>query len=193
MQITHTFHAADTHAWRLWLEQHHAGEKEVWLVFTRAHTAQPCISYEESVVEALCFGWVDSLIQKIYEDHYARKFTPRRPGSAWSASNRRRLARAIAEGRMTSAGLAKVDFPPGEPPPSPAQVGLVIPEWIASGLQSSPLAWENFSKLPPSHKKRYLAWLSSAKREETRRRNLQKAIHMLERNQRLEMNTRTGG
>lgn len=192
MELTHTFHAPDRETWRGWLEQHHADEKEVWLVFYKVHTGRACVSYEESVEEALCFGWIDSLVQRIDEDRYAQKFTPRRIGSAWSDTNKRRVAKVIAEGRMTPAGLAKITFPLDAPPPPPAKKELVVPDWIAAGLQTSPLAWENFSKLPPSHQKRYVAWLSSGKKEETRQKNLQKAIKMLERNERLEMDTRTG-
>jgi uncharacterized protein YdeI (YjbR/CyaY-like superfamily) len=195
MEMTHTFHAPDRAAWRRWLEEHHAAEKDVWLVYYKGQ-AQPCITYEESVEEALCFGWVDSLIQKIDEDRYARKFTPRRPGSVWSETNKRRLARVIEQGRITPAGMAAVNFPLDSLPPTggakPASPPLEIPNWMETALRTSTTAWRNFSNLPPSHKKRYLAWLSSAKKEETRQKNLKKAIEMLERDQRLEMKTRTG-
>jgi uncharacterized protein YdeI (YjbR/CyaY-like superfamily) len=192
MQLTKTFHAADRASWRAWLEQHHADEKEVWLVYTKAHTGQPSVSYEDSVEEALCFGWVDSLIQKIDLDRYARKFTPRRDGSAWSDTNKRRVAKVIAEGRMTPSGLAKINYPLDSPVPDTARNEIVLPGWIAAGLQTSPQAWQNFSKLPPSHQKRYVAWLSSGKKDETRQKNLGKAIAMLEQGLRLEINTRTG-
>jgi uncharacterized protein YdeI (YjbR/CyaY-like superfamily) len=190
MELTLTFHAPDRETWRAWLEQHHADTKEVWLIYFKPHTKQPSISYEDSVEEALCFGWVDSLIQKIDEDRYARKFTPRRMDSVWSETNKRRVAKVIAEGRMTPAGLAKITYPLDTP--TSAKKAFTIPEWIAAGLKKNPKVWKNFSSLPPSHQKRYVAWLSSAKKEETRQKNLQKAIKMLEANQRLEMNTRTG-
>ncbi len=190
MELTLTFHAPDRETWRAWLEQHHAETKEVWLIYFKPHAKQASVSYEESVEESLCFGWVDSLIQKIDEDRYARKFTPRRMDSAWSEMNKRRVAKVIAEGRMTAAGLAKITYPLDEPPT--AKKEFTVPDWIAAGLKTSPRAWKNFLGLPLSHKKRYVAWLSSAKKEETRQKNLQKAIKMLEENQRLEMNTRTG-
>jgi uncharacterized protein YdeI (YjbR/CyaY-like superfamily) len=191
MDLTLTFHAPDRETWHAWLEQHHADTKEVWLIYLKPHTKQPSVSYEDSVEEALCFGWVDSLIQKIDEDRYARKFTPRRMDSVWSETNKRRVAKVIAEERMTAAGLAKITYPLDEHPS--AKKAFTVPDWIAAGLKTSPRAWKNFSSLPLSHQKRYVAWLSSAKKEETRQKNLQKAIKMLEANQRLEMNTRTGG
>lgn len=192
MQLTHTFHSPDISTWRAWLAEHHDTSNEVWLIYFKNQTRQACISYEASVEEALCFGWVDSLIKKIDSDRYARKFTPRRAGSAWSETNKRRVAKVISEGRMTAAGLAKVSYPLDSAPASLVKQELVVPEWIMHGLQVNPVAWQNFSTLPPSHKKRYIGWLSSAKKDETRQRNLQKAIRMLEDNIRLEMNTRTG-
>jgi uncharacterized protein YdeI (YjbR/CyaY-like superfamily) len=190
MDLTLTFHAPDRETWRAWLEQNYNCAKEVWLIYFKPHTKLPSVSYEDSVEEALCFGWVDSLIQKIDEDRYARKFTPRRMDSVWSETNKRRVAKVIAEERMTTAGRAKITYPLDEP--SPTKKAFTVPDWIAAGLKTSPLAWKNFSILPPSHQKRYVVWLSSVKKEETRQKNLQKAIKILEANQRLEMNTRTG-
>ena len=171
----------------------------------KVHTGQPCIPYEDSVEEALCFGWIDSLIQRIDEQRYARKFTPRRAGSAWSDTNKRRVAKVIREGRgsslphgsdmalcdwnpparMTAAGLAKIDYPLEEPPPAPKRKELVLPVWLVEGLKTSPQAWENFEKLPPSHQRRYAGWISDAKQEATRQRRIQEAIRMLEKNERL--------
>jgi uncharacterized protein YdeI (YjbR/CyaY-like superfamily) len=185
MQLSKTFHAPDRETWRHWLEQHHADETEVWLVYYKKNTGQPCVPYDDSVEEALCFGWVDSLIQKIDDERYARKFTPRRIGSAWSDTNKRRVAKVIAEGRMTTAGLAKIDYPLGAPPSPPVKMELIIPDWLKTGLQSSPLAWENFSKMPSSHQKRYVMWLSDAKKEETRQKRIREAIALLEHKKRL--------
>ncbi len=111
MELTKKYFAPDRATWRLWLEQHHASESEVWLIYTKAQSQLPSIGYEESVEEALCFGWVDSLIKKIDEQRYARKFTPRRMDSAWSLTNKRRMAKVIEQGRMTPAGLAKITYP----------------------------------------------------------------------------------
>jgi len=79
-------------AWRVWLERNHASVAEVWLVFYKQHTGTPGVEYEAAVEEALCFGWVDSLVRRLDEDRFARKFTPRRSDSVWSESNRRRYA-----------------------------------------------------------------------------------------------------
>lgn len=185
MEMENQFHAPDRETWRAWLESNHASEGEVWLIYTKAQSQLPSIGYEESVEEALCFGWVDSLIQKIDEQRYARKFTPRRMDSAWSLTNKRRVAKVIAEGRMTPAGLAKITYPLDESPAPRPQLEAQMPGWLVEALKTSPTAWENFLKLPPSHKKRYLSWISSAKREETRQKRIQEAIELLEQNKRI--------
>ncbi|HVM70191.1 MAG TPA: YdeI/OmpD-associated family protein, partial [Anaerolineales bacterium] len=144
------------------------------------------ISYQDSLEEALCYGWVDSIIQKIDEEKYARKFTPRKPGSKWSELNKHLVAKLIKEGRMTEAGLAKVDFPLEQAPSRrPSRPALPVPDWLQEGLMASPPAWENFSKLPPSHKRNYILWISDAKREETRQKRIREAIGRLEKNERL--------
>lgn len=186
MQITQSFTASDRAAWREWLAEHGATESEIWLVYFKAGTGKPGISYEESLEEALCFGWVDSLIQKIDEEKYARKFTPRRPGSKWSELNKHLAARLVREGRMTEAGLARLEFNLQEAPATrPKRPELPLPDWLKAGLMTSATAWENFTKLPASHQRNYILWISDAKREETRQKRIREAIQRLEENERL--------
>ena len=105
--------------WRDWLRRHHDSESEVWLVFHKRHTSVKSIDYEDAVEEALCFGWIDSLVRRLDEDRYARKFTPRKRDSKWSASNRRRYAELKERGLLAAPGLAR---PPtersGDAPPT---------------------------------------------------------------------------
>ena len=186
MQITRTFTAPDRATWHDWLVEHGTHATEVWLVYYKAATGQPTISYQDSLEEALCFGWVDSLIQKIDEEKYARKFTPRKAGSKWSELNKHLVAKLIQEGRMTEEGLAKVDFPLSEAQSTrPKRPQLPLPDWLKAGLMTSPRAWENFQKLAPSHQRNYIGWISDAKKEETRQRRIQEAIRRLEKNETL--------
>jgi uncharacterized protein YdeI (YjbR/CyaY-like superfamily) len=186
MKITQTFSAPDRASWREWLAEHGASETEVWLVYFKTGTGKATISYEDSLEEALCFGWVDSLIQKIDEEKYARKFTPRNLGSKWSELNKHLVAKMVKEGRMTEAGMAKVEFSLEEASPArPTRPELALPDWLKEGLMASPKAWENFSKLPPSHQRNYILWVSEAKREETRQKRIGEAIERLEKNERL--------
>jgi uncharacterized protein YdeI (YjbR/CyaY-like superfamily) len=186
MKITRTFTPPDRATWREWLAENGASESEVWLVYFKAGTDIPSIPYIDSLEEALCFGWVDSLIQKIDEEKYARKFTPRKPGSKWSELNKHLVAKLIKEGRMTKAGMARVEFPLElAASVRPSRPELPLPDWLQAGLMTSPKAWENFSKLPPSHRRNYILWVSDAKREETRQKRMQEAIRRLEKNERL--------
>ncbi len=134
----------------------------------------------------MCFGWVDSIIQKIDQEKYARKFTPRRLGSRWSELNQHLVARLTKEGRMTEAGLAKADFPLEKAPAArPKRPALALPDWLKEGLMTNAAAWENFQKLAPSHQRNYIGWISNARREETRQKRIQEAIGRLEKNQTL--------
>jgi uncharacterized protein YdeI (YjbR/CyaY-like superfamily) len=186
MKITQTFIAPDRAAWRNWLTEHGEATSEIWLVYYKATTGKPSISYQDSLEEALCFGWVDSIIQKIDEEKYARKFTPRKAGSKWSELNKHLVAKLVQEGRMTEAGLARVDFPLSEAPAArPKRPDLPMPDWLKAGLMTRPTAWENYLKLAPSHQRNYIGWISDAKKDETRQRRIREAIGRLEKNETL--------
>jgi uncharacterized protein YdeI (YjbR/CyaY-like superfamily) len=176
----------DRAAWRRWLARHHAGEAGIWLVFYKKHTGRGGLDYEESVCEALCFGWVDSLLRRIDDDRCARKFTPRKPKSNWSESNLRRFAQMVAEGRMTAAGLALAPtLPPAQTAPPARGAAPEVPDYIAAALRSHGEAWTHFSRLPPSHRRLYVRWIEDAKRPETRLRRLAEAVGRLALNQKL--------
>ncbi len=180
MEFNRTFHAANLEEWRAWLQQHQTDQAEVWLIFDKAHTGTACISYEDAIREALCFGWVDSLIQKIDADHYARKFSPRRMNSAWSELNKRRVREMVRQGRMTPAGLDKVTFPLDEKEDQPPPLRQIdLPDEMLARIQTNPNAWANFNRLPPSHRRRYTGWVMSAKQEQTRQKRLDEVIDVL--------------
>lgn len=184
MKMSSTLSVETRQEWRAWLEQHYASEREVWLIFTKAHTGLSCIPYEDAVEEALCFGWIDSLIQKIDEETYGRLFTPRTNTAKWSLVNQRRVAKVIREGRMTEAGLAKL--PEGanfrEDAPRPAPKELVVPPYIEQELKKHTTAWENFCKMGRSYRRTYIGWISDAKKQETVDRRLKEAVERLEQN-----------
>jgi uncharacterized protein YdeI (YjbR/CyaY-like superfamily) len=107
-EITETFFAPDRATWRAWLEANHARAGEIWLVFLKKHVGEPCVTLDEAVEEALCFGWIDGHLRRIDERSHALRFTPRKPTSQWSAGNKERVERLTREGRMAPAGLALV-------------------------------------------------------------------------------------
>ena len=172
-------------AWRRWLEKHHAAKSEVWIAYYKKHTGKPCVSYEEAVEEALCFGWIDGQVRRLDDDSYAQRFTPRRSGSQWSTVNLRRFERLRAEGRVTAAGLAKGPTATTKIAAASWRLPDEVPADIEKALKKSPRAWANLRALTPSHRKRFILWLSSAKRPETRQRRMAQAIAKLENSEKL--------
>ncbi len=163
--------------WRQWLERHHDSEVEIWLVFHKDKTAQAPFMYEDAVEEALCFGWVDSLVKRLDDDRYARKLTPRKLDSRWSTSNRLRWADLKARGLLAAPGL---DRPPTERSGDAPRPSLTaIPAYIEQQLRADERAWSEFEQLPPSCRREYLGWIDSAKRQETKEKRLREAVGML--------------
>lgn len=173
-----TFTARSVGQWRDWLQAHHQSASEVWLVFHKRHTGRPTLAYQDALDEALCFGWVDSLIKRIDDSRYARKFTPRRADSRWSAINRKRYEQLKAAGRVAPAGLdrAPTDRAYGPLPEVPSN----LPSYIEAALRKHARAWQTFEGLAPSHRRQYVLWIDTAKRDETRKRRLAEAVRLLE-------------
>ncbi|MBI3262721.1 MAG: YdeI/OmpD-associated family protein [Acidobacteria bacterium] len=163
-----TFVAQTPDQWRKWLVEHHDSESEVWLVFYKVHTGRRSIAYSDAVDEALCFGWVDSLVKRLDDSRYALKFMPRKADSRWSTINGKRYAALKASGRLQPGGLNRA--------PTDRTYG---PPYIQAALRKQPAAWRYFQGLAPSHRRRYVGWIESAKREETKARRLQEAIRLL--------------
>jgi uncharacterized protein YdeI (YjbR/CyaY-like superfamily) len=180
------YRATDRESWRAWLTANHAAVKEVWVLFPKKNTGQPCMSYEDSVEEALCFGWVDSIIKRVDDETYARKFTPRTDKVNWSEVNKRRVAKCIREGRMTEIGMAKIQYSESSKQSRPAIPKVVpVPSFMIKAMEAKPTALANFNALPPSEQRRYALWVTMAKRQETRERRLRESIEMLAANRRL--------
>ena len=163
--------------WRNWLQDHHDSESEIWLVFYKQHTAEASISYDDAVEEALCFGWIDSLVKRMDDDRYARKFTPRKPDSRWSTINRQRYADLKARRLLAAPGLERA--PTSRSGDAPRPSALAIPSYIEKQLKANALAWEYFGRLAPSYRRLYIGWIDAAKREETREKRLREAIGLL--------------
>lgn len=106
MDIGKTVYLTNRDDWRKWLKEHHTKEKEIWLIYYKKSTGKPTIEYNDAVEEALCFGWIDGIEKGIDEERFAGRFTPRRPKSNWSDSNKERMKKLIKTGEMTKAGLA---------------------------------------------------------------------------------------
>jgi uncharacterized protein YdeI (YjbR/CyaY-like superfamily) len=171
-----TLQVRNRREWRAWLAKHHTASPGIWLVFYKAHTGVKSIPYEDTVREALCFGWIDSLIKRLDDDRYALKVTPRKPTSKWSDLNRKRWAALKAAGLLTSAGLAAA---PTNNSYAPRPVIPDLPAYIAKALKANPKAWEFFRELAPTHRRNFVVWIHIAKRAETRERRIRESIALL--------------
>jgi uncharacterized protein YdeI (YjbR/CyaY-like superfamily) len=188
MSTLKTLYVTNREEWRSWLRKNHDKEKEIWLIYYKKHSGRPRISYDDMVEEALCFGWIDSIVKRIDDLKYAQKLTPRKLKSKWSTLNRGRVAKMIKAGRMTQAGLDKISFPIHEvesPRTEKRKIELAMPAYLERGLRKNKKAWENFKSLAPSHRRNYVGWITSAKQEATRMRRLSEAVKLLEQNKKL--------
>jgi uncharacterized protein YdeI (YjbR/CyaY-like superfamily) len=178
-----TLLVVDREQWRRWLEENHSNEREVWLIFYKKHTGQPSIPYDDAVEEAICFGWIDSIIKRLDQDRFARKFTVRTNPDKWSELNVKRARYMIGVGKMTPTGLKMI--PPGildgtiKPEPPVKKRLAPMPIELQQRLNQHPQAQENFSKLPPSQQKNYKLWIGTAKKPETRQKRADEALQLL--------------
>lgn len=180
----------DRKEWRNWLKKNHSKSNGIWLVFYKRHTGKTSLEYDEMVEEALCFGWIDSIIKKIDGEKYVRKLTPRKPDSNWSELNKKRVKKLEKRGLMTKAGAAMViearksglwDKSGGQ------EIWLKMPPELETALKKNKKARKYFEELAPSYKKQFIGWISAAKRPETRDRRVKEAISLLERGDKLGM------
>jgi len=145
-------------------------------VFYKAHTRITSIPYEDMVREALCFGWIDSLVKRLDDDRYAIKATPRKPSSKWSNVNRKRWAELKAAGQLRPAGFAAA---PTTNSYAPKPVIPQLPGYVAKALKANSSAWKFFRELAPTYRRDFVVWIHTAKRPETRARRIRESIALL--------------
>lgn len=169
--------------WRKWLSENHDRERGgIWLVFYKRKANKPSLDYDESVEEALCFGWIDSIIRRLDDERYCRKFTPRKNESSWSNANKRRVNKILKAGRMTEFGLAKVraakEIGTWELPARPA-LSMAVPPELSAALARNKTASDSFERLAPTYRKRFIGWIAAAKRPGTRINRLKASLLLL--------------
>jgi len=151
-------------------------------MFYRKETGIPSLDYEAAVEEALCFGWIDSIIKRINDDKYCRKFTPRKNNSNWSHINRKRVGKIIKEGRMTEFGLAKIEAAKKSgnwyKDPRPV-IDPGVPRELSVALAKNRKARDFFEKLAPTYRKHFIGWIVAAKRPETKAKRLKESLALL--------------
>jgi uncharacterized protein YdeI (YjbR/CyaY-like superfamily) len=175
MEITQSLHVTDRAEWRAWLKKHHKKEKEIWLVYYKKHTGKPRIAYNDAVEEALCFGWIDSTAKSLDADRTAQRFTPRRPGTAYSQANKERLRALAAQGKLirevkeSLGGILQEEF-------------KIAPD-ILKAIRADEQAWGNFQHFSEPYKRIRIAFIEGArKRPEEFQKRLHYFIRMTARN-----------
>lgn len=155
MQITNTLAIKTRNEWRTWLKKNYQTEKEIWLVFQNKCSGKTGITYEEAVEEALCFGWIDSIVKKIEKDSRVQRFTPRNPKSSYSQLNKERLKKlirkkkVIASVRKTLGDLENEKF--------------VFPKDIIEEIRMNKEAWKNYQKFSEAYKRIRIAFIDGAR------------------------------
>jgi uncharacterized protein YdeI (YjbR/CyaY-like superfamily) len=162
--------------WRAWLAKNHASSPGIWLVRHKQHTGAKSMAYEDLVREALCFGWVDSLIKRLDDDRYAIKVTPRKPTSKWSDINRRRWNELKAAGLLAAPGLAAA--PTRNSYASHPSIPE-LPAYVAKAFKTNLRAWQHFQALAPTYRRHFVVWIHTAKRAETWERRIRESIKLL--------------
>lgn len=172
--------------WRKWLEKNHEKESKVALIKYKKHTGKPTVKSKEAMEEAICFGWIDTTVNRLDEDRYIQHFSKRNKNSKWSYNTLSYAKKLIKEGKMTPVGLkmykeglAKLPHDHGIPK------NPEVPKDLKTLLNQNKKAKENFDNLSSSVRRTYLRWLLRAKMLETKNKRMKLIIDNLEKNKRL--------
>ena len=160
MKLGRTLYVSDRKKWRAWLEKNHARADEIWLVYTRKASGKPRIPYSDSVEEALCFGWIDSIQKSIDGERFAQRFSPRRKGSKLSPMNRVRVERLAKAGKMKKAGLEALGNELGRDKKISAR--KLAPD-VEKALKKDPEVWRNFRRFSETYRFIRVGWIEGAR------------------------------
>ncbi|MFC1801458.1 YdeI family protein [Nanoarchaeota archaeon] len=143
MKIGKTLYVIDRKKWRTWLSKNHSKAKEIWLIYYRKSSKKTRIPYNDAVEEALCYGWIDSIVKKIDEEKFVQRFTPRK-SSKISVMNKERVRRLIKQKKMTKYGLEAIEL---------KEKRFKIKKDIIKTFKENKEAWKNFQKFPAYYKR----------------------------------------
>jgi uncharacterized protein YdeI (YjbR/CyaY-like superfamily) len=165
-------------AWRKWLERNHDKETSVWLIIYKKESGHASVYYPEAVDEALCFGWVDSKINKRDDHSYYQYFAKRNPKSNWSNVNKKKVETLLDAGKMAPSGLTMINLAKktGTWNALDQVEALVIPPDMMSLFSENKTALTNWEKFPRSAKRGILEWIMNAKQAETRKKRIREAV-----------------
>lgn len=181
-----TFYADSIASWRYWLAENCRTEKNVWLVIFKKDSNIPSITYDQAVDEAICFGWIDSKINKRDVESFYQFFAKRNPKSNWSRVNKKKVEKLLELGKMTEAGLEMIRIAKesGTWNALDDVENLVIPKDLETAFGQFPNSRGNFHNFPRSTKRGILEWIFNAKRPETRQKRIETTAESASRNER---------
>lgn len=180
---------ATPEAWHDWLAAHHDTATEIWITYWKKGTGKPSIDWQQAVVEALCWGWIDGIRKSVDDQRFKQRFTPRRSGSIWSKINCDHANRLISEGRMQPAGLRAVATAQANGQWEKAYGGGMastdVPVELTAALAANPLAQQLWDQLDAKNRYAVCFRVQTPKRQETRLRKADELVAMLIRGERL--------
>lgn len=161
MQIKNTLYVRNRKDWRKWLSKNYKNQKEIWLIYYRKETGKPRISYDDAVLEALCYGWIDSTVKKIDKESFAQRFSPRRPSSQLSQMNKERIRELLKEKKMTQMGMKAISHV--FDPQKDKIEKLKISSEVLRAIQANKKAWKYFQKTPIAYRRIRIAYIENRK------------------------------
>ena len=165
--------------WRTWLQQNHTEKNAVWLIHYNKSSGKTGITYDEALEEALCFGWIDGKMKSLDDEKYIIRYSPRKAKSVWSKLNKDKAEQLIASGKMTDAGLTKIEEAKRNGYWDSAYTNRKtdeLPSDLKNALQLDEDAWYNFQRFANSYRNTYIGWVNMAKSEETRKRRISEVL-----------------
>jgi len=169
--------------WRAWLAAHHSTASDIWLVNFRKGSGKQRISYNDAVEEALCYGWIDSIVKKLDAESWVQRYTPRRPKSILSELNKERIRRLVASKKMRKPGLDAISHHLSSLSLSPKR--FIFPKDILDEIRKNPVAWSHYRKFPLSYRRIRIGWIDGSRnRTDVYKKRLRYFITMTEKNKR---------
>lgn len=178
MQITRTLYVVKRSEWREWLEKNFQNEPEIWLVFPKKSSKKPRISYNDAVEEALCFGWIDSIVKSLDEQSSAQRFSPRKSNSNFSQTNIERLRWLLKNGLVHSSLIGFAE--------QKTSKKFVFPQDIIRALKEDKTVWSNYQRYSDPYKRIRIAYIDQARdRPEEFKKRLSNFIKKTKANKRI--------
>lgn len=174
-EVQHVY-AKDASEWRAWLRKHHKTEQRAFLVYYKKATGKPSVTYREALMEAICFGWIDTTVKRIDDERYGTNFVKRKPSANWSTNTLGYAEEMIRQKKMSKQGLEAYERGKLKKPLDPLPKDAKPPDYMVAALKTNPKAWQFFSEMAQSSKLIYISWVMSAKRPETRERRLKELV-----------------